>query len=429
MRVRNIFLLWLPLAIRFELMMLEGPAVQGAMGRLPHPALNLAAFGLTLSLSLLIESPVIMLLATAIALVKDADSFFALRRFVVTMAVGCTLLTGLVAFTPLFDVIAGKIMGQPPAIVHAARPAMQILLFWTAAIAWRRFYQGVLVRHGATRLVTWGTAVRLVSALTTAVLLARLGSVPGAQVGAFALIVAVVVEAIATTVFALPVVRRDILPLPPPETPPLTQRTIFVFHAPLAVTVLLTLLAQPLTSAALARLPSPGATLAAWPVAFMVLLVMRGWGLALQEITVAQARNPEARPALRKFVWVVGLVTSGVTALLVLTPLLKVYLAGVLHLPADLRPYARLGIGVGVFMPLITSLGSWRRGLLVVAGQTQAVYQGMGVNLLTHASLLVLSILLHLPGMWAAAGAFSLAAIAEYVYLARRAAELHEALA
>ncbi len=207
MRVRTIFALWLPLAVSFELMMLEGPAVQGAMGRLAAPELHLAAWGLTLSLSLLIESPVIMLLATAIALVQDADSYHALRRFMLTLAGGCTLLTALIAFTPLFDLIAGNIMGQPAPIVAAARPAMQIMLLWTAAIAWRRFYQGVLVRYGQTRRVSWGTAVRLSTVLCVATILASLRHIPGVQVGAYAIMAAVIAEAFATTLFALPIIR------------------------------------------------------------------------------------------------------------------------------------------------------------------------------------------------------------------------------
>src|SRR5690348_2946049 len=113
MRIREIFHLWLPLAVSFELMMLEGPAVQGAMGRLPGAPLNLAAWGLTMSLSLLVESPIIMLLATAIALVKDSDTFHALRRFTLCVIGFCTALTFLVAFTPIFDVIAAHLMGQP----------------------------------------------------------------------------------------------------------------------------------------------------------------------------------------------------------------------------------------------------------------------------------------------------------------------------
>ncbi|HZP84123.1 MAG TPA: hypothetical protein VFB21_20950 [Chthonomonadaceae bacterium] len=428
MRLRTVCALWLPLAVSFELMMLEGPAVQGAIGRLPDPALNLAAWGLTMSLALLVESPVIMLLATAIALVKDGDSFQALRRFVLRVAFLCTAVTGLVAFTPLFDAVTGRVMGQPAPIMQAARPALQIMLFWTAAIAWRRFHQGVLVRHGQTRRVSWGTAIRLAVTVVTAFGLARWGRLPGAQIGAITLMVAVVTEAIATTGFALPILRRDVLPLPSPPGETLTQRAIWQFHAPLAFTTLLTLLAQPMTSAALARLPDPKATLAAWPVVYTVLLVLRGWGLALQEITVSLARAPEARPALRQFTWLVGGATSGVTALIAATPLLGLYLHEIVRMPADLQSYTRIGIGIGVFLPLVTALGSWARGLLVAGGATKAAYQGMGLNLLTHATLLTLGVLLRLPGMSVAAGAFTLASVVEYAYLVRCAALLHAPL-
>jgi hypothetical protein len=426
MRLSTILRLWLPLAISFELMMLEGPAVQGAIGRLPHPTLNLAAWGLTMSLALLVESPVIMMLATAIALVRDAPTYWALRRFMISLCVGCTLVAVLLAFTPFFDLITRTLMNQPVPIVAAARPALRFMLLWAAAIAWRRFYQGVLVRHGYTRMVSWGTAIRLLVTVSTAVGLARWGRLPGAQVGAITLMTAVITEALATTRFALPVVRRDILPLTAEGEPELSQRAIFHFHAPLAVTTLLTLLAQPMTSAALARLAFPRATLAAWPVVFMILLVLRGWGLALQEITVAQARHAEARPALRRFAWIVGGVTSGVTLLLACTPLLNLYLGQVLRLPLDLRPYAQFGVAACLLLPLATALGSWARGLLVVGGATRLVYRGMGLNLATHGTLLCLGVLLRGPGMAVAAAAFTLAAAVEAVYLARLAAGVGE---
>ena len=470
MRVRQIFALWLPLAISFELMMLEGPTVQAAMGRLPDPKLSLAAWGLTISLSLLIESPVIMLLATAIALVQDADSYCALRRFMLHLALGCTVLTALIVFTPLFDVVAGRLMGQPAPIVRAARPAMQIMLLWTAAIAWRRFYQGVLVRSGQTRRVSWGTAVRLTVAVSAASALAAAHRLPGAQVGACALMAAVITEALATTAFALPIVRRDLLekikdkrekikegetslrqrgsrarpqalladddilqedyaaPLTDdflieaePPRPPLTQRAIWKFHTPLAATTLLTLLAQPLTAAALARLPQQVALLAVWPVVSMILLVMRGWGLALQEITVSQAKNPSGRFALQRFTWFVGLTTTFVTAALAFSPLLDLYLGSVLRLPRELCGYAHVGVSAGLLLPLITALSAHVGGLLVASGQTQHRYRGMAINLTTHGGLLLIGVAFRWPGMPLAAGAFTCAALAEYVYLAHYA--------
>lgn len=429
MRVRTLFGLWLPLAVSFELMMLEGPALQGAIGRLPHTKLNLAAWGLTMSLSLLIESPVIMLLATTIALAKDADAYRALRRFMLTLSGVATALTAIIAFTPLFDLVAGRWMKQPAPIVAAARPALQIMLLWTAAIAWRRFYQGVLVRHGQTRMVSRGTAIRLATAVTAALALTFWGRLPGVQVGAVAIMSGVLIEALATTRFALPVVRRDLATPAVAEGPALTQRAILRFHTPLAATTLLMLLAQPMTLAVLGRLKASSAThetwLAVWPVVFTLLLVMRGWGLALQEITVAQGRDRAAWPALRRFTLLVGIVTSGITALIALTPLLDLYLSRVLNLHAELLPEAHTGVVVGLMLPFLTALGSWARGLLVASGVTNAVYRGMGINLIAQGMLLTLGVLFQLPGMALAAGAFTLAAVIEYAYLARRVAALH----
>ena len=421
MRVRTLFGLWLPLAVSFELMMFEGPTVQGAIGRLPDPQIHLAAMGLALSLSLLVESPVIMLLATAIALVKDGTTFRALRQFVVMLAATCTALTAVVAFTPLFRIVTESWMRQPAPIARAAQPAMQIMLLWTAAIAWRRFYQGVLVKYDQTRKVSWGTAIRLSAAIATGSLLTLGGRMPGAQVGACALMAGVLVEAVATTLFALPLVRSRITDHTDRSTPPLTQAAIWRFHAPLAASTLLTLLAQPMTSAALARLPASQETLAAWPVAFLLLLILRGWGLALQEITVAHAREASARPALQKFAWVVGGATSLATAIIVATPLSVLYFHHLLRLPPNLHDVARIGVAVGLLMPMITSLGSWARGLLVASGDTGAVYRGMGINLATHGALLCAGVWLRLPGMWVAAGAFSAAAVVEYFYIAGRA--------
>ena len=420
MRLKSLFALWFPLALSFELMMAEGPAIQSAIGHLPDPKLNLAAFGLALSLSLLIESPIIMLLATAIALVKDEQSFRALRKFVVDLSLLCTVLTFFVAFTPLFDLIARDVMGMPGRIVVAAKPAMQIMLLWTAAIGWRRFYQGVLVKYKQTRFVTWGTAFRLSAAMCAAFALVRGARLPGVQVGAISLMAAVIVEAIATTLFANKLVREHIdghLS----ETPPISQGEIFRFHLPLAATTLLALLAQPLTSAALARLDFSVNTLAAWPVTYLILLILRGWGFAIQEITVSQAKNVSAHPALLKFAWIVGGVTSGATCLVVFTPILKFYLKHALQLPEEVHAYVRVGVVGCLFLPLFTALGSRIRGILVAGGQTKAVYQGMFVNLSINSILLIIGVLMRLPGMWVASISLSVATLIELIYLAPRA--------
>lgn len=425
MRIKTLLGLWLPLAVSFELMMLEGPTVQAAMGRLPDSKLHLAAWGLTMALALLVESPVIMLLATTIALVQDESSYRTLRRFMLRLLVGCTFLTALVAFTPLFNFVAHTLMGQPAPIVAAARPALRMMLLWAAAIGLRRFYQGILVGHGRTRLVTLGTVVRLATAIGVSIALAASGRLPGVQVGAIALMTAVIAEAVVTSLCALPIVRREVVTRPPASGPQRTQAAIWKFHLPLAATTVLMLMAQPITTSALARLDAPRETLAVWPVAASVLLVMRGWGLALQEITVALWKRPDARSALSRFSGIVGSITTLITALIACTPLLNLYLSHVVHLSGDLWPAMRRAIGLGCMLPLVTALGAWARGVLVAAGRTTRIYQGMGINLTMHVLMLLMGIGLHLPGIWVAVSAYTFAGIAELVFLFRQILPLH----
>jgi hypothetical protein len=320
----------------------------------------------------------------------------------------------------LYDLIVTSILGIPADISDTARPAFRIMLLWTAAIGWRRFYQGILVRQGQTTRVSYGTAIRLISAIGTAFVLVQWGRLPGAQVGAYALMVAVIAEALAVYIFALPVVRQAYQDHAVQPEQPLTQAAIFRFHLPLATTSLLTLIVQPVTAAALARMDNPKLTLAAWPVVFTTLLVLRGWGMALQETTVAQAAAPTSFAPLRDFSRSVAVVTSLVTALLAFTPLLDLHLAYIMSLEASLWPFVRIGLQISILLPAATALTSWLRGLLVAAKQTSAIYQGMGINLMVNVAILVAGVVLNLPGVPVAATGLLFAISIEYIYLRRR---------
>jgi hypothetical protein len=418
--LRRVFWLWLPLAISFVMMTLEAPSLQSAIGRLADPELNLAGWGLTIGLSLLVESPVIMLLATTIALVDGEPAYRLLRRLTLLLCVACTAVTALLAYvTPVYDFVTINLMHQPLNIRVAARPGLEIMLLWSAAIGWRRFCQGVIVRHGRARLVTWGTCIRLSSVLVTAIVLVRGGWLTGVETASCALMAGVLVEALVSWAFASPVVRDAVLPKT--TSTALTLASVWRFHAPLAATTLLTLMVEPLNAAALGLLPHPHETLAAWPVAFITIFVIRGWGFALQEVTVALATQPGARQPLARFALIIGLITSGVAALMAWSRLLDLYLIDVLHTPAQLLPLVRVAVAICVVQPLATALGAWARGSLMAAGATSEVYKGMGCSLAAQILLLCITVPLGLPGMQVAATASCGATVVELVYLYWRA--------
>jgi len=207
---RIILSFWLPLAASWILMTLEGPFVQAALARLPDPDTHLAAFGIVVSLSVTIEAPIIMLLATSTALCRDGAAYRVLWRFMMWLNLLLTVVAAAVAFTPLFDWIVPGAMGVPADIAAAARPGMRIMTLWSAAIGWRRFYQGILIRFGQTRRVTYGTTIRLTFSGGVAALLAWQGDLSGVAVGSCALMSGVLAEAALVTWLVRPTLARHL---------------------------------------------------------------------------------------------------------------------------------------------------------------------------------------------------------------------------
>lgn len=73
---RRIFNTWWPLAASWLLMGIELPLISAVIARLENPEISLAAYGgIIFPLALIIELPIIMLLAASTALSKDWASF------------------------------------------------------------------------------------------------------------------------------------------------------------------------------------------------------------------------------------------------------------------------------------------------------------------------------------------------------------------
>ena len=100
---RRIFHTWWPLAASWLLMGVELPAISAVIARLANPEISLAAYGgFIFPLSMIIESPIIMLLAASTALSRDWASFVKIRRFMMIAGASLTLLHMLIAFTPIY---------------------------------------------------------------------------------------------------------------------------------------------------------------------------------------------------------------------------------------------------------------------------------------------------------------------------------------
>jgi len=379
--LKDITTTWWPLAASWLLMAMELPAISAVMARLSRPKINLAAYGgIVFPLALIIEAPVIMLLAASTALSKDWVSYKKIRKFMMASGGILTGLHALVAFTPLYYVVTEQIIGSPQQIIEPARIGLMIMLPWTWSIAYRRFNQGVLIRFDHSRTVGIGTLVRLSADGIVLLIGYLIQDIPGIIVGTSAVAAGVISEAIYVGFRVQPVITHQLKPAQE-VTPQLTRKTFIEFYFPLALTSLMTLLAQPVVSAALSRMPRAIDSLAVWPVISGLLFIFRSPGMAYNEVVVALLDKPRSTRNLSRFT---ALLTFSMTFLLVLitaTPLSELWFIHISALDPGLSRLAGWALWFGLLVPGANTLQSWYQGAILQTKQTRGIPEAVGVFL------------------------------------------------
>jgi hypothetical protein len=264
---------------------------------------------------------------------------------------------------------------------------LMIMTPWTWAIAYRRFNQGVLIRFGHSRAVGFGTLVRLSADGLVMGIGYLMGDIPGVVVASSAVATGVVSEAIYAGLRVRPVLRDQLRQAAPVEQP-LTFRTFLDFYTPLAMTSLLSLLVQPIGSAALSRMPDALESLAVWPVVSGLIFMLRSMGFAYNEVVIAMLDEPRAMYNLRRFTALLATLTTFILLGTAATPLAEFWFGRLSALAPPLATLARRGLWIALPMPGLTVLQNWYQGALVHSRHTSAITEAMAIFLLTSSAIL-----------------------------------------
>ncbi len=408
---------WWPLAASWMLMGLELPALSAVVARLANPEINLAAYGIVFALSMIIEAPIIMLLAASTALSKDWDSYRTGYRFMMHAGALLTTLHVAIAFTPLYDFVMGTLIGAPQPIIGPSRIGFMIMTPWTWSIAYRRFQQGVLIRFGHSHVVGLGTVVRLSANLMVLSIGYLLGTIPGIMVAASAVSIGVMSEAFFVGLRVRPILQR--VRQIAPDGDPLTMQSFLRFYIPLAMTSLLTLLVQPIGSAAISRMPNALESLAVWPVVSGLLFLLRSVGIAYNEVVVALLGEPGAEESLRRFAKILALSLTIILSLVAATPLAEFWFRGVSGLSPSLAKLAQTSLWFSLLLPAFSVWQSWYQGSLVYFRTTRGVTEAMALSLAISSAILGAGVVWGQgTGLYVAQAAFTAGGLAQMLWLA-----------
>jgi progressive ankylosis protein len=427
-----IFLFWAPLALQWLMMAVEGPFLAAIIARMGEPTPNLAAYGVAFAFAILVESPVIMLMSASTALVDDANSYYRLRAFANVLNAGSTVLLLLVLAPPVFDTLMISMLGLPPDVAQLVYGSLWLLLPWPAAIGYRRFLHGVLIRSGRTRLIAYGTALRLGGMAATGLGLYTWSDLPGALVGAAALSAGVVTEAVATRIMAIGALRELLgprgrrlsafgadrtttlaegdaslaaavgdAPVPPPAIAPsslapaamtaaASYRDITRFYYPLALTSFIGLSVHPMLTFFMGRSVAPLESLAVFPVVHALSFLFRSFGFSYQEAAIALlGRRCENIRILSSFGLWIALAASGGMALVAFTPLAEIWFGTVSGLPPELVALSRAPAQILVLFPALAVLLALQQAVLVQGRATRPITVASAIEVVAIAILFV----------------------------------------
>ena len=369
---RAILGLFLPLAATSTMMSVSTPIINAGLARMPDPELNLAVFGIAFTLSVLLESPVFALQQAVIAWYPGSGSIRPLVRFSIGLGLALTALECLVVFTPVAPLIFRRLLGVGEELVEPAVLALRIGVFFPFLVAVRSAYQGVLVGRRRSTPIAVGTFLRLLSlAILVFTLVPRLPwGGPASAVAALA--AAVLVETLYVMVVTARTPERQEDFSPAHEAGRRLSGKIR-FLLPLAWTMVLGSVTNPLINAIIARTPDPRQGLAVYSVVASLVWFLASSVLRYSSVTIALGTT---RTNLRRLERFLRRNVGGVCAvvfLVTLTPAADVLLEKVIGLTPEMAARARLPFALLSLQPLVAGFVAYQQGILTRSAHTAAV--------------------------------------------------------
>ncbi len=405
---------FLPLSLSDVTMACGDPMVTTTLAHLPFARENIAAVGIAKSLAIFFESPIIMILHASNALASNRASRRALWRFTLLLGGGLSLLLTLLAVPFLFDAVGTSILGIPRDLANTVRQVLLLMGGWAFAIAWRRYFQGLLIYQGLSQAIAKASMLRLAT-LGLVMLTGFWLHVPGAILAGLALIVAVVVEAIVVTIFA--VRSGATLPPPPTETQlPQNLAQVWRFYLPLANSMMVVWGGRALLIGIIARAGDAAIAIASWSAAWGLVLVIANSTRMVQQIII-KYRGKTSDKLLFSFAVMVGGICSLLLLLVASTPfghqIVRSFIGNDNDLIAGIQPVLFVCTGI----PLMVALQNATQGFLVSEGRTGRVNSATWVSTAVLLGVATLTVRAGVKGATSAAIAMVAGMLVEIICL------------
>ncbi|MEW6673118.1 MAG: hypothetical protein AB1427_15545 [Thermodesulfobacteriota bacterium] len=379
--LKTVFFFFLPLLFMMELVQLSHSVTNAFLARFPDPTEALAAFSIAFAFNSTAGGVTFTSTQTGICFITDRTSCIRLFRFfgLVVMVPFCIL--ELTSLTPIGKTVFGDWMGASPGVVLHAMRASAIMGLWTFPILIRNFCYAIVMLNRRTILITYATAVRLVSLVVFLFLFSLWFN--GAVVGALATVSGMIVEALYMVIVARPYFLR----LDRDVDQPATYGEIWRFSWPLMITQVSENGVMFIINFFLGNLVNPDLAIASFGVVYGLLRLLLSPLRNLVQAIQALVRKREDIRAILQFTVAMILFYIGLNLLMFYTPLKAWILGGLMGLDLELSGYSAPGVRLIFVVAIFWAASSLLRGLLSAMRKTGFIAVTAGIRLAVLAAI------------------------------------------
>ncbi len=357
---------FIPLSLTDVAMTLGDPLQTVALTRLTFPQETLAGVGVVKGVAVFLESPIIMILHASTALGGNVASRRALWQFTVITGLSLSGIFLLLTWEPLYKWLILDVFGVSPFIAARGRTTFLLMFLWPFAIAWRRFFQGLLIRAKKSIAVGWASVARLTWVITILFVGVSL-KLDGALLAGITMMGAILIEAVLVTWFclrlgAISILNKEVHS----ETKklPKTFQGVALYYLPLASTMLIVWGARAILLSLISRSFDGNLALAVWPAAWGLILSIANGTRMIQQVVISTYEETDRR-TLVAFVVIVGLSFTLIPIFLGFTDKGLLLLGQFLGNNTSLVEAARPVVQILSFLPLLLALQNTFQGLLI----------------------------------------------------------------
>lgn len=391
---RRLFSFFIPLGISASLVTISHVIINRTLAFAENAEVVIASYALAMSLVTITERPSTLLRQTCSALVRDRLSFKALLKVTWIFLAFVLAIGVLIVYTPLGKWVFGSLFGIEDSMVPLVVNVYAILMFVSIFSVIRNIYQGIIITNNRTKWLTIGMAFRLAGMYSLSLYFIYSDRITSGKVGAILFLTGMIIEAAVSYSEGRNIAKK--MPEKLPDHPVETRSDIFKFYKPLLFSSFIAMLIGPTINVVLGKTDGIALAISSFAIASSLLQLMLSFFTYIHQIVLNFHHIDPKR--VRQFGLLTGFIPVTLLIIIAYTPISYWVLGHIMNVSGELLTQSLYTLRAFVLYALVMPWLDYSNGLILLRGQTKAMFRSQIANAIC--TFIVLVILLMIFPAW-----------------------------